>query len=109
MDFSQIVLNHSEKLTLKKSVKQPVPENQCSRLLNLNFVDPEYVQKPGNMPTHTGFCRINNNGKAYLLYRRDVNLTRYFIPIVVSLTTTLLLNGTVMLLPHLLGLIQQWI
>ena len=109
MDFSQIVLNHHEKKLLKQSSKYPVPENQCFRLLDLGFVDREYSQAPGSMPVSIGLCRINNTGKAYLLYRKDINRTRYFVPIVVSIATTLLLNGIIQLLLRMSDMIQRWI
>ena len=110
MDFDKIVLNMREKQILKLTVKTPVEKSKCDRLLRLKLVHEIKEQlSPGGMPTGTGMCRISENGIDYLLYRKDLNRTRFTIPIIVSLITTVLLNAGIKLLPRLLCLIQQWL
>lgn len=107
MEFSQIVLTIREKHTLKISAIRPVEKSRCERLLRLKLVHELKEQSsPGGMPTGTGMCEISEIGIDYLLYRKDLNRTRFTIPIIVSVITTLLLNGIIWLLPHLLQLIQ---
>lgn len=107
MEFGQIVLNIREKHTLKLSARHPVKKSRCERLLRLRLVHEIKEQlSPGGMPTGTGMCEISESGIDYLLYRKDLNRTRFTMPIIVSIITTLLLNGIIWLLPRLLQLIQ---
>ena len=107
MEFSQIVLTIREKHELKLSSKQSIKKSRCKRLLRLKLVYEIMEQSsPGEMPTGTGMCKISEKGIDYLLYRKDLNRTRFTIPIIVSVITTLLLNGAMWLLPRMLQLIQ---
>ena len=107
MEFSQIVLTIREKHTLKLSSKRPVEISRCVRLLRLKLVrEIKEQSSPGGMPSGTGMCEISENGIDYLLYRKDLNRTRFTIPIIVSVITTLLLNGIIWLLPRLLNMLQ---
>lgn len=107
MEFSQIVLTIREKHALKLSSKHPVKKSRCERLLRLKLVHEINKQlSPGGMPTGTGMCEISESGIDYLLYRKDLNRTRFTVPIIVSVITTLLLNGIIWLLPRMLQLIQ---
>ena len=107
MEFSQIVLTIREKRVLKLSSRLPIEKSRCERLLRLKLVHEIKEQlSPGGMPTGTVMCEISNIGIDYLLYRKDLNRTRFTIPIIVSVITTLLLNGIIWLLPRLLQLIQ---
>lgn len=110
MEFSQIVLNFREKHILKLSSKHPVEKCKCERLLRLKLVyEIKEQSSPGWKPTGTGMCEISENGIDYLLYRKDLNRSRFTIPIIVSIITTLLLNGIIWSLPRLLSLLQQLI
>lgn len=108
MDFSQIVLNVKENRILKLSAKNPVETSKCKRLLRLNLVYEIKEQKsPGGKPVGTGMCKISKTGIDYLMYRKDLNRSRFIIPIIVSITTSILINGIIWLLPHMLHWIQQ--
>lgn len=110
MDFSQIALSRQEKAILKKSSQIDVLEKDCQILLTLKLVDKVYKQeRPGGMPRSTGWCHINDNGILYLRYRKDVNRTRYTIPIIVSAITAIITTELEDLIPRLWSLILQWI
>lgn len=107
MDFDKIVLTFKERRILRQSQKQDIPVDKCKRLLRLRLVHESRKQSsPYGMPVGTGLCRISNMGRDYILYRKDLWRARFTIPIVVSVLTTLLLNGIIWLLPRMLRMIQ---
>lgn len=106
MDFDKIVLTFSELMFLRKSRKKQIQISKCKRLLRLRLVYELKSCVPGNMPVGTGYCKITNFGKDYLLYRKDLNRTRFLIPIFVSIITTAIINAGIWLLPRLLHWIQ---
>ena len=110
MDFDKIVLNFPEIITLKKSKLYAVDKSRCLRLLRLGLVCELKEQKSnGCMPTGTGVCKISDKGIDYLLYRKDLNRTRFTIPIIVSVITTILLNGAIWLISNTLHTILELI
>lgn len=110
MDFDKIALTLCEAHTLKLSSKKLVKKSKCNRLLRLKLVCEIKEQPiPGGMPIGIGLCKISEKGIDYLLYRKDFNRTRFTLPIIVSIITTIIMNVGLWLLPRLLRLIQQWI
>lgn len=110
MDFSQIVLSHKEMRILKHALQANILSKDCERLIRLNLVEQILHQNsPGAMPILTGWCHINDNGISYLLYRKDLNRTRYTIPIAVSVITTAIINVGVYLVPRLWLMLQKLI
>lgn len=110
MEFDKIVLPFKEYKILCQSQKQDIPKDKCERLLRLHLVFEIKKQLiPGGMLVGTGLCRISNTGIDYILYRKDLWRARFTVPIVVSVLTTLLLNGAIWLLPRLLRMIQMLI
>ena len=107
MEFGHIVLTIHEKHALKLSATRPIEKSRCERLLRLKLVHEIQEQlSPGGMPVGTGMCEISEIGADYLLYWKDLNRSRFTIPIVTSIITTLLLDGVIWLLPRMLQLIQ---
>lgn len=107
MEFDKIVLTLKEYRLLRLSQKKDIEKNKCDRLIRLKLVAENKVQlHPGGMPSGTGFCRASNLGIDYIMYRKDLWRARFAVPIIVSVITTLLLNGAIWLLPRLWHTIQ---
>lgn len=107
MEFDNIVLTFKEYRLLRLSQKKDIEKDKCGRLIRLKLVTENKVQlHPGGMPSGTGFCRASNFGIDYIMYRKDLWRARFTVPILVSVITTLLLNGAIWLLPRLWRTIQ---
>lgn len=106
MDFSQIVLSGGEKKILRESRSTKVKLDDNHPLVRHGFVNEVTSHNPGGFPTGTGFYRISHRGEDYIKYRRDLLRARFWLPVSVSIITTLLLNGIIRLWPQMLTLIQ---
>ena len=70
-EFQYILLSKTEYRLLLKSRVEKVPEDMCKSLLYYHLVDCIKSAEPGGMPVSTGFCKINDNGERYILYKID--------------------------------------
>lgn len=110
MNFQEIILSHSETRLLKSSIRHTIPADKCKRLLRLGLVCETTLQtERGGIPRKTGLCIISDLGVDYLSFRKDLNRTRFVIPIIVSVITTAIINAGIYWLPKLLSLIQELI
>lgn len=109
MDFKNIVLTFSEKRILKWSRHHLVKVKYCKRLLRLKLVTETKTGTPGNMPVGTGLCKISDLGIDYLLHSKDLNRTRFTIPIIVSIIANIVISLIKPEIPLLLQHLQQLI
>lgn len=103
MDFSHIALSRQEKKLLRMSKCTTI--EYSDRLFRLHFIEEICSHTPGNKPVGTGKYVISPSGIDYLMYRRDLNRTRVFIPIAVSLITNLVIFLIQYYMPLLLSLL----
>ena len=103
MDFSHIALSRQEMKLLRMSKRTAI--EYSDRLFRLHFIEELCSHTPGNKPVGTGKYVISPSGIDYLMYRRDLNRTRVFIPIAISLITNLVIFLIRDCMPLLLSLL----
>lgn len=104
MDFKDISLTFRERRALKRSALEYVPESPVHhRLIRLGLEIQEKRLVPGSMPKPTGRVMATEKGIDYLAYyrkeRRDLWLKNAWIPIIVSIVTTVAVNYILPMLP----------
>jgi len=106
VDNEQIHLSRKERTVLKKSVHGLAPVEHCDTLIRFGLVkqDVEYI--PGYRGKLLNTCHITDKGRDFLAkyrdMRRDFWLKNAWIPIIVSLATTVSTNYILPKLPMLI-------
>lgn len=108
MELSEIHLTRRERKCLETACFKAIPEDTAPRLLRFKLTYQETTHQPGLMPKPNGLMRASDLGRDYLVYHRsvwrDFWLKSVWVPILVSIATTLLIHVSEWLLPQ----IQQW-
>lgn len=91
MDFSRLTLTRQDCRTLEISEKEPVPKEQCERLLRCGLVEEERRYIPGALGKPLGICRATSLGEDYLVWldsqgkARRMETLRYCITTAIAL------------------------
>lgn len=104
MEFENISLSFLERQALKRSARKYVAETPVhQRLIRFGLEVQEKRSEHGGMPKPTGRVMATEKGIDYLAYykkeRRDFWLKNAWIPIIVSIATTVAVNYILPMLP----------
>lgn len=96
MDFSHLALTRQDCRTLEISRKEPVPKEQCERLLRYGLVEEERLHVPGSFGKPLGVCRATTLGIDYVVWldaqnkKRRRETRRYWITTVIAIAALIL-------------------